>query len=258
MYRIVFLASLTLISLFNACKPNPVKPEEKPIALFQQQTVTESNCKTDSTACAEFQANFVHFTGSDQLARTLNAVTDSFATALVSMEQDSQVFSPAAAAQHLLRLHEQAKKEETVGIMGWSVHLDSNVPYVSENYLTLDLMADSYLGGAHPNTFRQIQTYDRTTALPVNYAALVTDTTKLSALLELKYKAEKGATPQSDLKELTFDGSPLPLPAFIAQVEQGLLFYYNDYEVAPHAVGPTEIVLTWAELKGMVKEPGKK
>ncbi len=256
MFRIVFLVSL--MTCIYACKPNKDKSKDNPVSIFQKQRITESSCNTDSTSCAEFEANYVFFTGSDQLARTLNAVTDSFATALVSMEQDSQIFAPGAAAKHLLSLHDRTKQEEAAGEMNWSVHFDSHVPLINDQYLTLDLIANSYLGGAHPNTFRQIKTYDRITALPVNYAALVTDTIKLSALLEQRYKAEKGASPQSDLKELTFDGSPLPLPACIAQVEEGLLFYYNDYEVAPHAVGPTEIVLTWAELKGMVKEPVKK
>jgi hypothetical protein len=38
--------------------------------------------------------------------------------------------------------------------------------------------------------------------------------------------------------------------------DSGLLFYYNPYEIAPYAVGPTELLLTYEALEPIMDKEG--
>jgi hypothetical protein len=38
--------------------------------------------------------------------------------------------------------------------------------------------------------------------------------------------------------------------------DEGLVFFFNSYEIAPYAMGPTEILVPYAELKNLIKEEG--
>ena len=36
--------------------------------------------------------------------------------------------------------------------------------------------------------------------------------------------------------------------------KEGIVFYYNNYEIAPYAAGPTEVLIPYNELKDWVKK----
>ncbi len=55
----------------------------------------------------------------------------------------------------------------------------------------------------------------------------------------------------------TFENDLFTLPENFALRDEGLAFYYNPYDVAPYAMGPTEIVLSWEEIKDLLAPPYK-
>ncbi len=36
--------------------------------------------------------------------------------------------------------------------------------------------------------------------------------------------------------------------------KEGIVFYYNNYEIAPYAAGPTEIVIPYNEIQELIKD----
>jgi hypothetical protein len=251
------LSVWSVVVLVMGCARNEPKPAAPaaPIISWEKKTAEATYCGSDTSACAEYIAHYQYFTGAGTLPALLNSVTDSFITSLLGLEDNSRLFSPDSATHQLIQDYKKFKQENPDALIGWSVQAETEVPYKTDQFITIDLMGDYYLGGAHPNTSRIIRTYVLATGKELAVQDLIKDRAQLVKLLEKKYKAEKDMPDTTDLKELTFDGSPLPLPANIALMADGLLFFYNDYEVAPHAVGPTEIKLTWAEMGSSVVLP---
>ena len=68
---------------------------------------------------------------------------------------------------------------------------------------------------------------------------------------ELK-KDEQGATPA--LSDLIFQDMKFGLPQNIAVVKEGVRFYYNPYEFTAYVYGDFDLMLTWAQLGGLVKK----
>jgi hypothetical protein len=83
----------------------------------------------------------------------------------------------------------------------------------------------------------------------VPVTAMVSDTALVLPLIEKAYKKSKGLAETDPLTDMVYpELKRLPLPQNICVVQDGIRFYYNDYEVAPHAVGPADVVLTWEQL----------
>ena len=134
--------------------------------------------------------------------------------------------------------------------MGYDMEIKGATPMLTSKVATLHLDGYSFMGGAHPNSFTTIVSYnllDKGKALTVS--ALVADTNAVRPLLEAGYKQAKGMKPEEKITELLYPELPqLPMPANVAVLPEGIIFYYNAYEVAAYAVGPTEIILTWEQL----------
>jgi hypothetical protein len=53
-----------------------------------------------------------------------------------------------------------------------------------------------------------------------------------------------------------FENDQFFLPDNFAIVEEGITFFYNSYEIAPYAMGATELILRYDELKGIMPKNG--
>ncbi len=50
-----------------------------------------------------------------------------------------------------------------------------------------------------------------------------------------------------------FFGEGFQLPENFAIKKEGIFFYYNPYEAAPYALGTTEFIISYKDLKDIVK-----
>jgi hypothetical protein len=239
-----------LLPFLHACV-NHTTPEAKELTIQAKNEITEQKFCQDSSHCVEYQADYLVFEGDLPVVNLLNARTYDFASGLFSPENESTVKYPLDSLGKMLISDYQGYLKDNKEGSSWGVEFKASTPFTSAQLITLDLNGYSYYGGAHPNSVRQLSSYEKVSGKELTAKELIKDTVKLVQILEKRYKEAKGVDPNSDLKEVTFDGSPLPLPQNMAIVKNGIMFYYNDYEVAAHAIGPTEIVLTWEELAGI-------
>jgi Protein of unknown function (DUF3298) len=90
-------------------------------------------------------------------------------------------------------------------------------------------------------------TYDLATGKRVGITEFVTDTTAVVKMLEQAFRKDK----QVGEKENIADHLLIPqmmLPINAGLVQEGIRFYYNPYEIAAYALGPTDVILTWEQL----------
>jgi hypothetical protein len=109
----------------------------------------------------------------------------------------------------------------------------------------------SFTGGAHGNYGSALNSFLLDSGKSVWLTDIVSDTAALRPMLEAGFVAAKNAEggEPSTLEDLLFPESmPLPLPVQWCVVKEGLRVTYNPYEVAPYAVGQTDIVLSWEQL----------
>ena len=243
---------LCLALCLFACKskeknaPPPAGPLKAETRTFHQKF-----CLTDDQ-CALFAVSVPELSGGDSVVTaTVNHSVQSFILSTVGANE-SLPFPVAmdSAATQFVTSFKQAHTDNPDMLMGYSMEINGTSLLLNPKVATIHLDGYSFTGGAHPSPFTTIVSYDLGNGgkvLTIN--ALLTDTNAVRPLLETGYKQAKGMKPEDNISELLYpDLKELPMPANTAILPQGIIFYYNAYEVAPYAVGPTEIILSWEQL----------
>lgn len=137
---------------------------------------------------------------------------------------------------------------------GWYVELEAGPILDTDAVATLDITERAYTGGAHPNSRRRLVSFDVPTGELIGLADLGADPEQLRPLLERQLRLDRGLGPDDDLEAAGFrlaDGR-LPLTDNVGVVEDGLLFHWDPYEIAPYSMGPVDVLLPVEELDGVV------
>lgn len=145
------------------------------------------------------------------------------------------------------------KREIPENTMNQMIQVTGSLLLNNEKVTTVKLDFYSFTGGAHPNISSGVMSFDLfKQARQLTPVEIFPDPNAVMPMLEKAYKENKGLKESDDVSTLLLDGlKKLPLPANVGIVPEGILFAYNDYEVAPHAVGPADIILTWEQLGGL-------
>lgn len=249
------IALLALSAAFlSYCKSDASKQDDRSKNLLAvMQNFSRNFCGKDSN-CVVFNYTYPVFTGGTPgQADAMNAEIEKSVLGFAFPEAAPEIPFLAALDTAAARLINEYKTMYTENPLtfdqSWSNELSSFVVVSTPKIITINMYNTSYLGGAHPNTFAQPATYDLATAKLLLPNQMVNDTTALLALLESAYKKQKGLSEKDNIKSLLLEGiERLPMPQHAAILPTGISFYYNAYEVAPYAVGPANIILSWTQL----------
>ena len=218
----------------------------------ETKTFNKKFCITDEQ-CATFSVSLPELVGGDSLVtKAVNHSVQSFVLSTVGANESLPfpVAIDSAAAQFIAAFKQTQIDNPDMIPMGHSMEIKGNTLLLNTKVATIHLDGYSFMGGAHPSPFTTVVSYNlldsgKVLTLPV----MVADTNSLRSLLETGYKQAKGMKPEDKISELLYpELQQLPMPANTAILPQGIIFYYNAYEVAPYAVGPTEIILSWEQL----------
>jgi hypothetical protein len=159
--------------------------------------------------------------------------------------------------EEFLAHDERLQRELAERPMRWSDDRQVEVIYQTGHLLSLKSTIYSYLGGPHPNIFVTLATLELTKGeeLTLEQILLPGAAPRMEELAERKFREARGLTAEESLADAGFiflDGGEFALNENFAVVDGGVVFHYDPYEIAPYALGPTDVLLGWSELSGIV------
>lgn len=167
-----------------------------------------------------------------------NSVADSFATyslrAALKMEMDT--------------LHDAWTHDLSSGFC-YNFENSENIEIIfsDKHYTTLTNNWWAYDGGAHGVGGEDYIVLETASGRKINsWHEIVSDTALLLHIAEQEFKRLKSIC--NDSTEW-FWGGKFYLTNNFAVLTDGILFYYQTYEIAPYVFGPTELFLSWKMLK---------
>jgi hypothetical protein len=259
----IILVAAGAVALFISCKNDPPAASIAKTATGGPFTVKyeeyhAKKCVRD-TICSTMDLTYPVLQGGSSAA-VLQAVNDStLALVRVLAGANPRLPVPQAFDSAQLELYglldEQLQLQPDAPPAGYAREVTGRAVWQTDRYLSYELNSYGYTGGAHPFSFVGLMTYDLSTGKALTLPQIVRDTNALRPLLEAGFvDAKKEFDPEVKLKDILFEPDrPLALPLNFCVVDKGVRFYYNPYEVAAYAYGPTDILLTWEQL-GAVAE----
>lgn len=247
-----FLPTLAVFFLF-ACKSKDAAPPKPTVVTLQAESrsFSKRHCVNDDQ-CADFIILYPLVKGNH--AATAEAVNKAIqARTLASVDGNTNLAFEVAldsAGANFIEQFKNLHRDFPEQTMGQTIQMTNKVLLNGAKVMTVQLDFDSYTGGAHPNTAVAVMSFDvQNGGRELKAADLLTDPNAVLPLLEKAYKKAKQLDEADDIGQLLItEDKKLPLPVNVGVVPEGILFAYSDYEVSPHAVGPADILLTWAEL----------
>ena len=212
---------------------------------------SKDGCEADTARCAYYEVSYPVFTGID------TAVANVLMRRIAS---NVNMGNPEAARKTMQEIggqfvddYDQFKKEMPDDAMGWSYEARIDVEVLTDTLLTLSVTENYFTGGAHggygkyfininPGTGEDV-TLDRFFKPGYNDALRrIAD----QAFREL-YELADTASLQDNMFE--FPDDRFELNRNYGFTKHGLVFYYNSYEIAPYAAGPSEVIIPYESLQ---------
>jgi hypothetical protein len=254
-----FLPVLLLVFLLASCGSDSKKTDES----AKQQTVSEAYSwehifvKDDQCAeeeiqkCTHVLLDFPVFKA-PQMANANQSIIQYIADVVGYGDAENQNgIKLEDDARALIRDYQEFHQEFPESTQAWNVRLKSRFTYEKEGLYCLMLVSESYTGGAHGALNKRYMNFDAQNGRLVQLIDRISDKAAFLRIAERKFRKQKHLSQKADLKEAGywFTNEKFTLPANIGIDDKGYLLRYNAYEIAPYAMGPTDIRVDFDELK---------
>lgn len=238
-------------------------------SLTQENTATSSlsyedkNLKVESVEgcqpeqpCALFDVSYPLFNGLE--AGVANTIQRDIEVILSMGDPEAEDKSLQQIADEFISNYKEFVAEVPEGNMGWYYSGKVQVNVLSDTLISLAVNLEYFTGGAHggretyflnvdPKSGAQ---YKLANFLKPGYEKFLTETGERS----FRRVRELPDTASYRNNSFEFTDDKFALNSNYGFTRDGLIFYYNNYEIGPYAAGPTEILIPYSEVKDWLKK----
>jgi len=229
-----FIIGVVCLSLFFSC------------AVTSSISFTEKNILFEDNAVVEINIPIAE--GNTSQSRAINNVIENhIANMLVFFEEPSDTLQLDYAIGFFDSEYKSFKEGFSSSAMAWDASFDGEVTYQSSELISIAINSYINSGGAHGNTNVTFFNFDSSGNL-LEFNDLFTSKNELTKSVEPYFDAET-----KDIDINYFSGDPFHLPENIGFNEEGIIFFYNVYEIASYAEGITEFTVPFQDLESLLK-----
>ncbi len=141
--------------------------------------------------------------------------------------------------------------------IGWEISVYDSIIFLNKSFVTVKVSGLFFTGGAHPNSFTNFKTYNFTTVSQPTLKNLFKPgfEKKLLKIAEAEFRKQKRLTISAGLNKsgYWFKDNKFTLNDNWGIVKTGILFFYDDYEIAPHSMGTTQLLIPFSKIKDLIE-----
>ncbi|MFY0591535.1 DUF3298 domain-containing protein [Roseivirga sp.] len=268
-YLLPFLLILTLSSCNFGSKSEQNLPIEVPEAVpsfvdykVERLIGQKGPCEADSlsTQCLDYSVEYPKLTGKipERVIQKINQniKLNIFEYAFISEKPESF----ESLVSELATAYNDVLKDIPEYKASWSMEVNSDIIYQDTAFISVASTIFSYTGGAHPDAYQVYRSYDLATGDPIKLSDILGlgFERDLNEAAEIEFRMLKEIPPSQALKVkgYFFENGKFELNDNFAIINKSLIFYFNPFEIAPYAVGPTELELKLTDYVNLIKETG--
>jgi hypothetical protein len=241
-----------LIILLHSCQDQTLITREINTNLYTYNDCIE---KSDTCTYVKYSYPVLRIANNKVLESKLNSHINSFLLTPLFGESNSK--SIDESVQDFFDEYELMKNELQDYNIPWALEKDIVIENTMKNSISISSLIYSFTGGAHPNTFKSLYSFNLIDGNEILLNNII-DTTKYDSFINYAEKSFRNSLnihADSSFQSAGYwfdDGFYLPENFMI--VESGLYFLYNAYEIAPYALGATELKLQFPNFEEYLSE----
>ncbi|MFM6953540.1 MAG: DUF3298 domain-containing protein [Sphingobacteriaceae bacterium] len=151
----------------------------------------------------------------------------------------------------------EANAEEGDYPRSWYQEINVRVEpqFAGTQTISLSLNTTNYTGGAHPNSSLIFVNYDLFSKKLITLSNLINPVmmTRLTYIGSTIFRKQEGLSPTQSLENYFFENQKFALNSNFLITKNGLLFYYNPYEIRSYAEGPMELLIPYSAIGALLK-----
>jgi hypothetical protein len=154
-----------------------------------------------------------------------------------------------------IKSYEELKNEYPREALGWEGYVNAFIAYRSDKVLNINLEHYTYTGGAHGYAGKRSLLFNPETGKSLTYSDIFKDEAGFTNFSEKQFR-KKFKIPMGksiNATGLMFENDKFILPQNIFFTDEGLLLYYNPYEIASYAEQEKELLLPYSEIEQYLK-----
>lgn len=132
-------------------------------------------------------------------------------------------------------------------IVDWQVSRSAFIIYANQDFASVVVKNDGYLGGAHGFSEEQIFVFDGRSGKALSWDDILSPGSKEIFLkaAEAEFRRARDLKPTETLEEagFTFENNTFWLSDNFAVTDKGISLHYNPYEVGPYVMGATDFTV---------------
>jgi hypothetical protein len=250
-YALVVVAGLAVLTSCSSPK------EQKSQIGYEMKTyrlTSRPGCDGDS-ACAEFEVSYPIFTGIDsaksrKIARELELI---FSLG----DPDADTKTLVEEATEFVESYKTFTSEVPGVNHGWFFHAEARVNILTDTLISISIDEQYYTGGAHGGGGRYFVNINPATGSKVELQTILKPgfEGQLVKAAEAAFRKQRELSPEADLLENGFEfrDNRFHLNDNYGFTPEGVVFFYNSYEIAPYAAGPSEVFISYSEILDWLK-----
>jgi hypothetical protein len=248
---------LFLVSVVYSCGTMFREQPETPELGYEMKSFRVASAEDcDEENCAVYEINFPVFTGVDSAvaARIRREIELSFS--MGDPEADEKTIEQIA--HEFIANYQEFVSEVPDMAQAWHYRGEARVNVLLDTLISLSLDEEYYTGGAHGGTGRFFINVDPRTGSDVKLSQVLQPGFEpvLNKIGEEIFRAERelGDTTRWEYSGFEFRDNRFSLNDNYGFTPNGLMFYFNNYEIGPYAVGPTEVFVSYERIKDWLKK----
>ena len=169
------------------------------------------------------------------------------------LNQSSEQTADEAVENYIKEMEEQFRKDKL--LREYVDNIEGKAEYGFENVINYRLTQSVFAGGAHPSTTTTILRFN---AMTGDFISLdnVFPTSNHDAIIDLltaKLMKDNGVDTMEGLHDIGYlEFMDMFVTTNFALREDSIEFYYNEYDIAPYAYGPSTICLDYATMEPLM------
>lgn len=194
--------------------------------------------------------------GNEAVATRINEVIFNEIAGLISFEEQpaAQMLDYDDVLNSFIQSYEEVKRDFPQEGAPWVADVEGAVVFESSKLLSLGISYYTFTGGAHGFKGVQVVHFNPENGSVYQLKDLIVDWESFSNLVENRVRAKWGVPEESPINSrgLMFEDDTFSLPETLYIYKDSVVAYYNVYEIASYADGPTEVVIPMEEVKNML------